>query len=83
MGTRFWNNWRSLALRDMEAENWVTSKWDEEQTQGPPRRVYHLSALGNEVLAVWIQDLKESKRRIDNLLNAYHSHMEEGEGDHH
>ncbi|MGD8516817.1 MAG: helix-turn-helix transcriptional regulator, partial [Anaerolineae bacterium] len=30
------------ALRDMESEGWVISSWDEEQTQGPPRRVYHL-----------------------------------------
>ena len=61
----------------------MTSTWDEEQAQGPPRRVYSLTTLGDEMLAVWIQDLTESRRRIDNLLNAYHSHMEEGEGDHH
>jgi hypothetical protein len=24
------------ALRDMETKGWVTSTWDEEQTQGPP-----------------------------------------------
>ena len=31
-------------LRDMEAKEWVTSTWDEEQTQGPPRRVYRFTA---------------------------------------
>ena len=71
------------ALRDMEAREWVTSTWDEEQSQGPPRRVYLITELGDEVLAAWIQDLTESKRRIDNLLKAYHRHMEKGEGDHH
>ena len=71
------------ALRDMEAEGWVSSTWDEEQTQGPPRRVYRITALGDEVLAMWTQDLVESRRRIDYLLGAYRRHMEEGEGEHH
>ena len=71
------------ALRDMEAESWVTSTWDEERTQGPPRRVYCLTALGDEVLALWIQDLTESRMKIDFLLKAYRRHMEEGEGEHH
>lgn len=70
-------------LRDMEAQGWVTSIWDEEQTQGPPRRVYRLTASGDEMLAAWIQELTDSKRRIDRLLDVYHRHMEEGEGDHH
>jgi DNA-binding PadR family transcriptional regulator len=67
----------------MEEEGWVSSTWDKEQAQGPPRRVYRLTASGDETLAVWIQELKESKMRIDKLLNVYHRHMEEGEGDHH
>jgi len=71
------------ALRDMEARGWVTSTWDDEQTQGPPRRVYQITALGDEVLSLWAQDLEESKRRIDYLLSVYQRHMEEGEGDHH
>ncbi|HEY75672.1 MAG TPA: PadR family transcriptional regulator [Thermoflexia bacterium] len=71
------------ALRDMEGRGWVTSFWDDEQTQGPPRRVYRLTALGNEALALWTQDLEETRRLIDRLLSAYHRHMEEGEGEHH
>ena len=70
-------------LRDMEAKGWVTSTWDEEQTQGPPRRVYCLTAMGDEMLALCAQDLEESKRRIDYLLEGYHRHMEEGEGEYH
>lgn len=65
-------------LREMEAEGWVTSAWDEERTQGPPRRVYRLTGRGEEVLALWIQDLTESRERIDDLLDAYHSHVEAG-----
>ncbi|MBL7063124.1 MAG: helix-turn-helix transcriptional regulator [Anaerolineae bacterium] len=70
-------------LRDMEEKGWVTSTWDERQAQGPPRRVYCLTALGDEVLALWTQDLEESRKNIDCLLGAYRRHMEEGEGEHH
>jgi len=70
-------------LRDMDEKGWVISAWDEEQAQGPPRRVYRLTALGDEVLAAWTQDLVESRRRLNYLLGAYHRHMEEGEGEHH
>ena len=71
------------ALRDMEEEGWVTSTWDEEGTQGPPRRVYRLSTLGDQVLEGWAQGLEEARRRIGYLLRAYRRHMEEGEGEHH
>jgi len=70
-------------LRDMEEKGWVTSTWDEEQAQGPPRRVYRLTALGDEVLVLWTQDLVESRKKINYLLGAYRRHMEEGEGEHH
>jgi len=71
------------ALRDMEGRGWVTSTWDTEQTQGPPRRVYHLTALGNEALGLWTQDLQETRRLIDHVLGAYSRHMEEGKGEYH
>ena len=71
------------ALRDMEERGWVTSTWDEERTQGPPRRVYRLATPGDEALALWTKDLKETRQLIDHLLAAYHRHMEEGEGEHH
>lgn len=67
------------ALRDMEARGWVASTWDEEHTQGPPRRVYRVAALGGEMLALWAQDLEETRKRIDYLLGVYRRHLEEGE----
>lgn len=70
-------------LHDMEARGWVTSTWDEEQSQGPPRRVYRITALGDEVLAAWIQDLDETRKMIDRLVGAYRVHMEKGKGEHH
>jgi len=71
------------ALRDMEERGWVMSLWQEEQTQGPPRRVYHLTDLGNEVLGWWTQDLQDTRHVIDYFLGAYKRHMEEGEGEYH
>jgi len=71
------------SLREMEARGWVTSSWDEEQTQGPPRRVYCLTPLGDEVLKSWAQDLQGTRSMIDNLLNVYERHMtEKGEHEH-
>jgi PadR family transcriptional regulator PadR len=70
-------------LRDMEARGWVTSTWDEEMTHGPPRRVYRLTALGDEVLGLSVQDLRDTRAIIDHLLGVYSQHMEEGEGEHH
>lgn len=71
------------ALRDMEEREWVTSTWDEEQTQGPPRRVYRLTALGDEVLGQHTQELQKARGMIDRLLGAYSRHMEEGKGEYH
>jgi poly-beta-hydroxybutyrate-responsive repressor len=70
-------------LRDMEERGWVSSSWEEEETEGPPRRVYRLTALGDEALALWTQDLHHTRDMIDYLLGAYRRHMEEGEGEHH
>ena len=71
------------ALRDMEERGWVGSTWDEEETQGPPRRVYRITAAGDEALGLWVQELREGRARIDHLLSLYDRHMAEGEGEHH
>ncbi len=71
------------ALRDMEERGWVASSWDEEETKGPPRRVYQLTVLGDEVLRWWTEDLRETREMIDRVLETYTRHMEEGEGAHH
>jgi DNA-binding PadR family transcriptional regulator len=70
-------------LRSMEELKWVTSAWEGEQTQGPPRRIYRLSSLGLEVLIQRIKDLERSRSWIDRFLRAYHKHIREGEGAHH
>jgi PadR family transcriptional regulator PadR len=70
-------------LRDMEDRGWVASTWDEEQTQGPPRRIYRITALGDEILAAWVGELDETREMLNRLVGAYHLHMEKGEGEHH
>jgi PadR family transcriptional regulator PadR len=71
------------ALRDMESDGWVISTWDQEETQGPPRRVYQLTAEGDELLAWWARDLEETRGWIDHLVQSYRRHMEDGEGEYH
>jgi PadR family transcriptional regulator, regulatory protein PadR len=71
------------ALRDMEEEGAIQSTWDEEKTQGPPRRVYTLTARGNDSLQLYIQDLQTTRKRIDDLLQAYSLHMKDGNGQFH
>jgi PadR family transcriptional regulator PadR len=69
-------------LRDMEDRGWVTSTWDEEQSLGPPRRVYRITDVGDEVLAAWIQDLDETRQMLNRLVSRYYAHMEVCEGEH-
>ena len=71
------------ALRDMEAEGYIQSTWDEEKTQGPPRRVYTLTAEGNASLKYYIEDLRTTRSRIDQLTQAYSLHMRKGSGQFH
>ena len=70
-------------LRDMEENGWVTSTWDTEETQGPPRRVYRLTALGDEMLSMCMRHLQRTREQIDDLMGAYRRHMKEGTGEHH
>jgi PadR family transcriptional regulator PadR len=70
-------------LRGMEARGWVASMWNEEETQGPPRRIYRITAIGDEILATWVRELDETRKMLDQLVGAYRFHMEEGEGEYH
>lgn len=70
-------------LRNMEEKGWLSSSWQEEDTQGPPRRVYRLSALGDRTLSGWTQDLQDTRQLIDHILGRYAEHMKQGKGDYH
>ena len=58
------------ALRDMEAARLVTSQWADE-SQGPQRRVYHITETGEAHLGQWVADLRRTRREIDNFLAIY------------
>lgn len=55
-------------LREMEEAGWVSSIWDREQTQGPPRRVYSLTEEGYSALQEWKIHLEQTQGLILRLL---------------
>jgi len=59
------------ALRDMEDQGWVTSNWNEDETQGPPRRVYSLTRLGEGVLSCCGDQIQATRDVIENFLTRY------------
>ena len=71
------------ALRDMETDGLIRSTWDSQETQGPPRRIYSLTEQGHLVLQQYLEELQVTRSRIDQLLDAYTSHMREGRGSFH
>jgi PadR family transcriptional regulator PadR len=62
-------------LREMEGRGFVTSTW-ETAGSGPPRRVYQLTAEGDQYLAWWIAGLRETRVVLDRFLETYDEHME-------
>ena len=70
------------ALREMEGRKWLDSAWDEEGTRGPPRRVYTLAPLGDEVLQSWVRDMGRTREMIDHIIAVYSRHMESADDDH-
>lgn len=57
-------------LRDMEDLGWITSRWDLDQTQGPPRRTYSLSENGKTALKNWQEELIKARVIISGLLES-------------
>lgn len=55
-------------LREMEDLQWISSDWDTDQTQGPPRRTYQITSRGEEVLQYWKKELEKTDGIIRKLL---------------
>jgi PadR family transcriptional regulator PadR len=55
-------------LRVMEDAGWVSSMWERELTQGPPRRVYVLTQDGRDTLALWKTYLLRTQSIVARLL---------------
>ncbi|MFH2040720.1 MAG: PadR family transcriptional regulator [Chloroflexota bacterium] len=58
------------ALRDLEANDLVSDSWDE-NSLGPQRRVYTITALGEKILAEWIDILRQRRKEFEALELAY------------
>jgi PadR family transcriptional regulator, regulatory protein PadR len=54
-------------LRQMEEADWVTSVW-ESSDAGPARRVYSLTSVGRDALAMWQQELANTHEMLHKLL---------------
>ena len=68
------------ALHTLEAEELVSSTWDEKDSQGPPRRVYELTQAGTATLSNHLEDLKNTRTRIDQLIQAYEKNLRDTDG---
>ena len=55
-------------LREYEEIGLVESDWEEEKTQGPPRRVYAITVEGKEALSRAELSLQETVERIQRIL---------------
>ena len=55
-------------LREMEELDWIQSTWDADQTQGPPRRTYSLTATGEDTWRKWQEELIKTRELISHLL---------------
>lgn len=69
-------------LRDMEGRGWVTSSWEKQETLGPPRRVYRITDIGDEMLCAWMSDLEDTCKMLNRLVSSYQDHMQTCEGEH-
>lgn len=56
-------------LRDMEYLGWISSQWDTDQSQGPPRRIYSLSEDGEFALQNWQSEMLKIQQIIAGLLD--------------
>jgi len=58
------------ALRSLEADGMVSDSWDN-SSLGPQRRVYTITPQGEDILAEWIQNLRQRRKEIEVLEAAY------------
>jgi len=59
-------------LRKLEEEGLVNSSWDTEKG-GPAKRLYKLTAEGEELLHAWAVTIKSNIQRLEKFLTKYHA----------
>lgn len=57
-------------LRQLEEDGLVSSEWKTEET-GPAKRVYHITAEGKEVLAIWIDYMNGQAKNLNAFVSRY------------
>lgn len=57
-------------LHQLEDDGLVASQWETEGS-GPAKRVYQLTPDGEEMLAAWIEYMKEQAKNLTNFINYY------------
>ena len=55
-------------LRQMEDLEWIESEWDTDNNQGPPRRLYRLTRIGEGALLTWQEELVKAQDSIQQML---------------
>ncbi|MFN2449264.1 MAG: helix-turn-helix transcriptional regulator [Candidatus Baltobacteraceae bacterium] len=58
------------ALRQLERDGYISSWWDPKD-QGPARRIYTLTAQGNQALALWSIALEQYRSNLDAFFTLY------------
>ena len=57
-------------LRDMEEHGWVESEWHTEEA-GPAKRIYQLTAEGEEILSFWIGYMEQQAEKLSAFIAVY------------
>jgi DNA-binding PadR family transcriptional regulator len=57
-------------LRGLEADGLVRSEWLTDGS-GPAKRVYHLTADGEAALRLWIEYMRDQRRKLQDFIKAY------------
>ncbi|MGC9467562.1 MAG: PadR family transcriptional regulator [Anaerolineae bacterium] len=61
-------------LQEMEERGWVSSDWDLEGAQGPPKKVYRLEPAGRAALDAWSGEIEELRSMLGSFLSD-HAHI--------
>lgn len=59
------------ALQTMEEQDWITSEWDMEGAQGPPRKVFQITEQGITVLEAWSVEIEALRNTLNTFAENY------------
>jgi len=55
-------------LKQMEVLDWIQADWDTDSGQGPPRKIFSLTEIGEKALRTWQEELVKAQDNIERLL---------------